>query len=255
MIYGLYLSAQGAETQAFRQAVLANNMANSGTTAFKPDIPLFRAHFPHDVLHLNQSNIPESLERQSGGVEVVGTTTDHRQGPLNVTNSPLDLAVVGDGFLQVSKGGETFLTRNGRMTLSDLGEIVSVEDGSPLLSTDGQPIAVPAGTKQIAIAADGVVNGVGPDGSSLPLGQIAVVVPEDYTTLIKHGDSHYTTPGNVQPSVTAQLRQGVLEESVTNPVDGMVELIQTARAFEMNMNMMRYQDEMLGQLIQSVPRR
>lgn len=255
MIYGLYLSAQGAETQAFRQTVLANNMANAGTTAFKPDIPLFRAHFPHDVVHLNQNNVPESLERQSGGVELVGTTTDHRQGPLNVTNAPLDLAVVGSGFLQISSGSETYLTRNGRMTLDAAGAIVSADDGATLLSTDGQPITVPPETQHIAIAADGVVNGVGMDGTSIPLGQVAIVEPDDYASLIKHGDSHYTTAGGVQPAVTAQLRQGVIEESVTNPVDGMVELIQTARAFEMNMNMMRYQDEMLGQLIQSVPRR
>lgn len=255
MIYGLYLSAQGAETQAFRQSVLANNMANAGTTAFKPDIPLFRAHFPHDVVHLNQANIPETHERQTGGVELVGTTTDHRQGPLNVTHAPLDLAVIGPGFLQVTNGTDTFLTRNGRMTLDPAGTIVSADDGAALLSTEGQPIVVPAEIQKIAISADGVVSGFGLNGSSSPLGQVAIVEPDNYAALIKHGESHYTTAGSVQPAVTAQLRQGVVEDSMTNPVDGMVELIQTARAFEMNMNMMRYQDEMLGQLIQSVPRR
>ncbi len=255
MIYGLYLSAQGAETQAFRQTVLANNMANTGTAAFKPDIPLFRAHLPHDVVHLNQHHIPESLERQTGGVELVGTVTDHRQGPLNVTNAPLDVAVVGPGFLQVSNGKETFLTRNGRFALDASGQIVSAEDGATVLAGDGQPIVVPAEAQSIAIAADGSVSAVGFDGTSLPVGQLAVVEPDDYASLIKHGDSHYSTTGSLQPAIAAQVRQGVIEESVTNPVDGMVELIQTARAFEMNMNMMRYQDEMLGQLIQSVPRR
>jgi flagellar basal-body rod protein FlgF len=254
MIYGLYLSAQGAETQAFRQTVLANNMANSGTTAFKPDIPLFRAHFPHDVIHLNQNNIPESIERQTGGVELVGTTTDHRQGPLNVTQAPFDVAIVGPGFLQVQKGNQTLLTRNGHMAQDINGQIVSADDGAPILSTDGQPIVIPNDVQRITVAGDGLVSGLTFAGNSIPLGQLAVVEPANYAALIKHGDSHYTA-ANVQPAVAAQVRQGVLEESVTNPVDGMVELIQTARAFEMNVNMMKNQDEMLGQLIQSVPRR
>lgn len=255
MNYGLYLSAQGAETQALRQSILANNMANAGTTGFKPDIPLFRAHLPYDVTHLQSNSIPDTLERQTGGVELVATVTDHRQGPLNVTNAQLDVAVVGDGFLQVSNGQDTFLTRDGHLTLDPNGAIVSASDGATVLSVDGEPIVIPPETQNIAIAADGMVSGTSFGGTVVPLGQLAIVEPTDYASLKKEGDNHYTAAGAVQPSVTAQLRQGVLEESAMNPVEGMVELIQTARVFEMNMNMMKHVDEMLGQLIQSVPRR
>lgn len=255
MIYGLYLSAQGAETQALRQSVLANNMANAGTTGFKPDIPLFRAHLPYDLTHLQPNSIPDTLDQQTGGVEMVATVTDHRQGPLNVTNAPLDVAVVGPGFLQVSNGTDTLLTRNGHLTLDPTGTVVSVNDGAKVLSTDGQPIVIPPETQNISIAGDGTVSGTSFNGIVVPLGQLAIVEPGDYASLKKEGDSHYSTTGEVLPAVAAQLRQGVIEESAMNPVEGMVELIQTARAFEMNMNMMKHQDEMLGQLIQSVPRR
>lgn len=255
MIYGLYLSAQGAETQALRQSILANNMANAGTTGFKPDIPLFRSHLPYDLVHLPPNAIPDTLAQQTGGVELVATATDHRQGPLNVTNAPLDVAVVGQGFLQVSNGTDTYLTRDGHLTLDALGTLVSVNDGSQVLTVDGQPIVIPPETKNITIAGDGTVSGTGFGGTVIPLGQLALVEPANYASLIKEGDSHYTTSGEVLPAVAAQVRQGVIEESAMNPVEGMVELIQTARAFEMNMNLMQYQDQMLGQLIQSVPRR
>ncbi len=255
MIYGLYLSAQGAETQALRQSILANNMANAGTTGFKPDIPLFRSHLPYDLTHLQPNAIPETLDQQTGGVEMVATVTDHRQGPLNVTNAPLDVAVVGQGFLQVTNGKDTFLTRDGRLSLDPNGKVVSADDGATVLSVDGQPILIPPETQNISIAGDGTVSGTSFSGTVIPLGQLAIVEPANYASLKKEGDSHYTTTGEVRPAVAAQVRQGVLEESAMNPVEGMVELIQTARAFEMNMTMMKHQDEMLGQLIQSVPRR
>lgn len=255
MQYGLYLSAQGAETQALRQSILANNMANAGTTGFKPDIPLFRSHLPYDVLHQPPNAVPDTLDRQTGGVELVGTVTDHRQGPLNVTNAQLDLAVVGNGFLQVSNGKDTFLTRDGHFTLDANGKIVAASDGAELLATDGQPIVIPPETQNIAIAADGLVSGTSFGGTVVPLGQLAIVEPDNYAALKKEGNNHYTPTGSVRPSLTAQVRQGVLEESAMNPVEGMVELIQTARAFEMNTSMIQYQDQMLSQLIQSVPRR
>jgi len=46
MIYGMYLSAQGADANSVRMDVLANNMANANTTSFKRDIPIFRIHPP-----------------------------------------------------------------------------------------------------------------------------------------------------------------------------------------------------------------
>lgn len=255
MQYGLYLSAQGAETQALRQSILANNMANAGTNGFKPDIPLFRSHLPYDLSHLQPNSVPDTFDQQTGGVELVATVTDHRQGPLNVTTAPLDVAVVGSGFLEVNDGKETYLTRNGRLALDQSGTIVAAEDGAPIMSVDGQPIVIPPETQNISIAGDGTVSGTSFGGTTVTLGQLGLVEPTNYSTLMKQGDSRYRSPAGVVPAVAGQFRQGVLEESAMNPVEGMVELTQTARAFEMNMNMMKHQDEMLGQLIQSVPRR
>ena len=255
MIYGLYLSGQGAETQALRQAVLANNLANSGTTAFKPDVPVFRAHFPFDVVNQNAVDVPDTLEQQTGGVELAATVTDFAQGPLKVTNGKLDVAVMGPGFLQVSQGDQTYLTRNGKLSLDADRRLVTTDGGDPVLSDDGAPIVIPAELAEVSIGPDGTVSGLTNSGARAVVGQIALVEPDEGVSLMKHGDSLFAAQGDTRPAVQAQLRQGMLEESGVQPVGAMVELIQTARTFEMNMSLLRYQDEMLGQLIQSIPRR
>ncbi len=254
MIYGLYLSAQGAETQALRQAVLANNMANVGTTAFKSDVPLFRAHLPFDLANSNPATIPDTHDQQTGGVELLATATNHAQGPLTPTHAPLDVAIVGPGYLQVTDGDAEFLTRNGRMALDPTGRIVTADEGHAVLSVDGEPIIVPPEASEVSIADDGTVSAV-VGGAALPIGQLALVEPDSPIALEKLGNSLYLHPGGTVPAVAARIRQGMIEGSNTDSMTGMVDLIQTGRAFEMNMNLLRSQDEMLGQLIQSVPRR
>jgi len=254
MIYGLYLSAQGAETQALRQAVLANNLANAQTTAFKPDIPVFRAHFPFDVEHQQPSEPPPTIDDQTGGVSLEATVTDFAQGPLQVTQRPLDVAILGRGFLQVGSPGGPLLTRNGQLAIDPSGQITTPE-GYLVHDPSGQPIAVPEGYTQIDIAQDGTVSALDAGGVREIFGRIGLFEPTDIRQMTKEGNSFYRPLEGVQPAVTGQLRQGVLEQSNADPVHGMVELIETSRAFEMNMNLVKYQDEMLGQLIQSVPRR
>lgn len=255
MIYGLYLSAQGAEAQAFRQAVLANNLANAQTTAFKPEIPLFRAYFPFDVVQPHGAQVPDSLELQTGGVELAATVTNHAQGPLRVTQRPLDVAVVGPGFLQAQHGEATWLTRNGRLAFNPLRQLVTADHGDPLLSTEGVPLTIPVEASDVEIGPDGTVAGTTPEGHRLIVGRLALVEPAEGATVVKQGESFFAVQGEIVPAVRAELRQGVLEDSLVQPISAMVELIETARAFEMNMSLIRFQDEMVGQLLRALPRR
>lgn len=252
MIYGLYLSAQGAEAQALRQSVLANNLANAQTTAFKRDIPVFRAHFPFDQAQQTPFDVPPGQEDQTGGVELSGTITDFGQGPLEVTHRPFDVAVVGPGFFQVDAAGETLLTRNGRFELDSNETLVTADDGFPVLDDTGTPIVIPQNIHEVMIANDGQISGIAASGEAVRLGQIGVVEPLDLMKLIKVGNSNYRSLGPTEVAINSQIRQGVIEGSSADPVHGMVDLIETSRAFEMNMNLMQYQDDMLGRLLQSV---
>lgn len=254
MIYGLYLSAQGAESQALRQAVLANNLANAQTAAFKADYPVFQAHPPFDVQHEEPADVPETINDQTGGVSLAATVTNFTQGPLTITNRPLDVAIVGPGYFQVGTPGSPALTRNGQFTLDADGRLVT-QEGFAVHDASGQPIVIPDEFGEVAISGDGMISATDSAGVRVPFGQLGIFEPNDVRMMVKEGNSFYRPLNGVKQAVNGQVRQRILEQSNADPVHGMVDLIETSRAFEMNLNLVKYQDEMLGQLIQSVPRK
>lgn len=256
MLYGLYLSAQGAESQAMRQGVLANNLANVGTNAFKPDIAVFRSYFPYDVAHQEPQRAPDTIDLETGGVALEGTITDFSQGSLKPTGKSTDAALLGNGFYQVKMGNETLLTRDGSFELDANGQLVHAGTGAPVLDPDGSEIVIPPEMIDLQIGDGGQISGVGPNGIVLPISQLAVVVPTRLTELQKRGDGMYSTklPVAEAPPET-RVRQGFVEASSADPMQGTLELIEVSRGFESNVNMMRMQDEMLGRLLQAIPRR
>lgn len=238
-----------------RQSVLANNLANAQTTAFKRDVPVFRSHFPFDQAEQTPFEVPFGQEDQTGGVSLSGTITDFEQGPLQVTRGPLDVAIVGPGFFQVNAAGEILLTRDGQLTRDANDMLVTADLGQPVLDDVGQPIVIPSDIHEVTIADDGQISGIAVSGEAVRLARLGVVEPANFQQLTKVGDSLYRPMGPTAFAINTHVRQGVLEGSSTDPVQGMVELIETSRAFEMNMNLMQYQDDMLGRLLQGVAER
>ncbi|NOX55281.1 MAG: flagellar hook-basal body protein [Planctomycetes bacterium] len=256
MIYGLYLSAQGAQVQSTRQDVIANNLANASTTAFKRDLALFQAHRPWDAANGSAGGLPGNLGQATGGVSVAGVATSFRQGPLLPTGAPLDLALQGPGFFRVSDGSQELLTRNGKLTRDVSGRLVTQDTGYPVLSVTGAPILLPSDASQIEITPEGTVVTLGPGGVRSEVGQIDVVQPESVGQLEKVGNSFYRARGPTHSiSGRASIRQGFLEESGVQPIREMMDLIESSRAFEANVNLIRTQDETLARLLQTVARR
>lgn len=255
MLYGLYLSAQGAQNQTLRLQTIANNVANANTTAFKRDLAVFQDHLPFDVEHGHLTHPPGDLNLSTGGTTIAFTQTDFTEGPLVNTKSEFDVALTGPGFLQVRDGKDTFLTRNGQLTQNDLGEIVTQDQGWPVLNTEGDSIFVPPGASQLTITSDGQVFAGNERGEFIALGQINVVEPAHLESLEKLGDSLYRTAGPLGPPTSpVQIRQGYLEASGVNPISETVQMIEASRAFETNINMIRFQDESLSRLLQSISR-
>ncbi|QDT40849.1 Flagellar basal-body rod protein FlgG [Gimesia alba] len=257
MIYGMYLSAQGAEANSVRLDVLSNNMANANTTSFKRDVPLFRMNPPRDEKEGNLSPLPGDLENHTGGISLEAITTDFQNGSLIPTEGEFDIALKGQGFFQVGNRQESFLTRNGALTIDADRRLVTADQGLPILAKDGNPIEIPADAVHVGISTDGLVTPFAKDGQSLgPVGQLAVMMPSSLDSLVKMGNSLYTTEGRVEPSkAPVNISQGFLEASGTNSVEEMMELVSTSRMFESNINMIKLQDESLGRLLQSMPRR
>lgn len=255
MLYGTYLSAQASEAHAFRQSVIANNMANAGTVAFKRDVAVFKDFLPHDLAHGARARYPESWDQQTGGVDLSETFTDFSNGPLKATGRSLDVAILGQGFLRVAHPDGERLTRNGQFSLDADRRLVTADGGFPVLDAEGVAVAVPEEALELSIASDGTISGLTPAGTSVELARLGLVEPSDYNALLKTGDGFFQSPGGDTPAdPTTQIRQGFVEESGINPVASMVEMIETSRSFETNMNMIRLQDETLGRLLQSLPR-
>src|SRR5260370_21857270 len=113
MIYGLYLSAQGAQIQTLRQAVVSNNLANASTNSFKRDLVTAQAHLPFDAEQGRPTWIYGNLHEMPGGVTPWSTATDYTQVPLKSTKRALDIAFMGKCFLRVSDLKKNICTRAG----------------------------------------------------------------------------------------------------------------------------------------------
>ena len=254
MIYGLYLSAQGAEAQATHLEVVANNLANASTSGFKRDLARFQEHHPYDVEHNLAAALPGGAELSTGGLSLFDVTTDFSPGPLLQTGATYDLALTGPGFFHVTDGRQDLLTRNGRFTVNSNGELVTQAEGYRVVGAGRGPLTIPAESERVAIAADGTVQAI-VAGQPIELGRLDIVQPAQTAELDKLGESFYRTGGSLSVAAETQVRQGFLEGSGTNSVTEMLQMIQSSRAFEMNTNMIRTQDETLGRLLQTMTRR
>jgi flagellar basal-body rod protein FlgF len=197
--------------------VVANNLANASTPAFKGEEMLFSQY----------------LVQPRGGsplafVEDSGTVRDLRQGPIAQTGNPLDLAIAGRGYFTVQTPLGARFTRNGHFQLDSQGQIVTSQ-GYPLLGLSGQPIIIPGGTHGIAVAADGTVS-VGQDGSAqqASLGTIQIVDFPAPQAVTPAANGLWVTDQTPQPA-TATVQQGMIEESNVQPVVELTRMMSVAR--------------------------
>ncbi|NOT08726.1 MAG: flagellar hook basal-body protein [Gemmatimonadales bacterium] len=201
-----------------RQEIVANNLANASSTAFKGD--RIAAHLSAD------GPWPEAV-----------ASLDLRQGNQRETGRPLDLALEGAGFLVVRTPEGDRLSRGGSLSL-DPGGILTDGHGHPVLGQDG-PIVL-AGT-HIKIEADGTVLSGGE-----PAGRLRLVTVADPATLAKRGSGHFATEAALLPADAVMVRQGMLEEANVEPTTGMVDLISIQRAWAANLEVVRTMDSVLG---------
>lgn len=250
----LHVARTGLDAQAARMRVIANNLANVNTTGFKRD----RAQFETLAYQtITAAGAPSSAEARyatgtalGSGVQMTGTARLNTQGALSTTDNPLDMAIEGDGFFQVTMpDGRIGYTRAGNFNLSAEGQIVTGE-GYPL-----QPqIQVPEGTESITIGNDGTVSAKMPgETESTTLGQIELarfVNPAGLQALGSNLLVETAASGTPQTGVAGldgrgSIQQGALEASNVNVVQELVDMIETQRAYEVSSKMITATDEML----------
>lgn len=247
MLYGLYLSAAGIMTSSYKQDVIANNLANANTTAFKRDVPAFRQR----LTEAQERRLPAdwsdaTLEGLGGGMLSMPTSTDFEPGPIEQTGSPLDVAIQGKGFFATLDGDKVRLTRDGSFFVSREGTLVR-GSGQPILDASQHPITL-APDAPTKIASDGTISQAGQVVAKLGVFQVA-----DRSTLTKLGDGLFAPadPADLQAS-DDPVRGEYLEQSNVDPSTEMVELMDAQRQLEANANLIRTQDSTLQRLVNDV---
>ncbi len=242
MIKGIYTSALGLIPLQKRLEVIANNLANVNTTAFKRD-----DSFTGELISASTLLRDGTVDPTQKDVNEK-TCTDFSQGTLQQTNNPLDLALDGQGFFAVQTADGVRLTRDGSFTLSNDGTL-ETRDGGIVLGVGG-PIRID-NIQQIQSAKLVVdKNGEVKAGSEV-YGQLRVVVPGDYSHISKAGANLYSlndgaTVRDADPA-NVSVRQGYLEGSNVNPIDEMVAMIQLQQNFEAGQKAIQSQDNSLGE--------
>ncbi len=245
MPYGMYISGEGANAQAQRLEVIANNLANVDTAGFKQDVPTFMSRFSEAIQRGQARPGNGSINDIGGGAKIINVATDYSMGDLKRTGNDLDFAINGKGFFHI-KGddGKQYLSRAGDFEMDTQGRIVTQNGHRPVLDQ--------AGT-EIQLEPD-VPWTVSPDGFIYQNGNIrafGLSQPESLDQLVKIGHNMFNPTGPIKPLELAErdVRQGYLEMSGANPVRQMMAMIETTRAFEANSRMIQNQDSLTGSLI------
>lgn len=241
---GIYAACAGLVARTQQLDTVASNLANSSTAGFHGQKMAFGSVLAQAVGHGELSALNQVTN--SFGV-LSGAHLDETQGPITHTGNPLDIAIEGPGYLKVQTAKGLVYTRNGSLQLSSTGQLTTAA-GDPVLGQSG-PITLPAGAP--TISSDGIISSAGAIA-----GQLQVVTFAPGTIPVGQGNGYYTVPsGTTEQRAGAGLLQGSLENSNSNSIDGVVELVTAQRATENMRHVLTMLDtEMDKTAVQDLPR-
>ena len=144
-------------------------------------------------------------------------------------------------------GDEVRYTRDGRFAVSNEGQLVTAASRYPVLDAGGGEIVL-NGRLDFVVSEAGVIS---QDGEVV--GRLGIFDFEDRRELVKTGSNFYRYEGSSEPmEAPSRVQQGHLERSGADAMRQLTDMIKTQRLFQSNLNMLRLQDETLGQLIRQV---
>lgn len=256
----LQIAAAGMMAQQMRVEVISNNLANMNTTGYNPR----RAEFAD--LHYQQIARPGTINAADGtvlptgvqlglGVRPTSVTVMLSQGSLAATGGDLDVAIEGNGYLEVTlPNGNSGYTRDGGLKRTGDGLIVT-SDGYPVVPD----ITIPADARSISINAEGEVYGHFNDRIEPELlGQFSLAGFTNPKGLEAIGSNLFLETPASGPSVVSSpgqdglgvLRQGYLEDSSVDAVREVTDLIEAQRGYELNSKVITAADQMLSAMVQ-----
>jgi flagellar basal-body rod protein FlgF len=216
--------------------IIANNVANLNTPGFRGQNMIFQ----------------EYLERERGMKEDLSLVNDYGQyqvtdpGPVKVTGNPLDVALIGPGFLGIQTPGGVQYTRSGNLAITAEGTLVNAR-GMLVASAGGGSITIPPDAKNVYIDQNGAVST--DDGQ---VGQLMIAEFNNYQTLNPTGNGLYETTETAIPAKGTTVIQGKLEGSNVQAVVEMTRMIDVLREYQSVQNMMKTEHDRLRTAIQKL---
>ncbi|PRC93903.1 flagellar hook-basal body protein [Solimicrobium silvestre] len=279
----LYIAATGMQAQQLNLDTIANNLTNLSTNGFKSSVVNFQElmyvdpvgarsaqtemHSVHSGMHgVHGDHSAHGIQSTQGqdsdaatsaitpygtGVSVGSVTKDFSLGTMTQTNSQMDLAIQGNGFLEVTMpDGSHAYTRGGTLSVGADNFLMSPQ-GYELKPS----IRLPANPTSITIAQNGQVSvTTGTSAQPTQVGQIELanfnnpgaLNPQGngiYVPTAASGNPTYSVPGSTNAGTLAQ---GSLEGSNVNMVNQMVNLMVAQRAYELSSKVVQTADELMS---------
>ncbi|MBV2185467.1 MAG: flagellar basal-body rod protein FlgF [Rhizobium sp.] len=234
---GLYVSLSSQMALERRLTTIADNMANLNTVGFRSTEVKF-----DEVLSKTENDINAKIAFVNQGNDYLST----KNGELAHTGNTLDFAVKGDAWFAIGTPTGQVLTRDGRFTMKETGELVSVR-GYPVLDAGGAPIQLNRAGGPPSVGADGKV--IQDDRQVATIGLFTADITKGFIRYENSGVSTVDQPQPVVDNPEISIMQGYLENSNVNGIGEMTQLIQVNRAFESISSLMRDSESSLSNAI------
>lgn len=221
MMSGYYSAASGILVQQRNINVIASNISNSQTPGYR----LRRTEtttYDHDFMVRLEEGNNSHIGAGSPAALVDIVETEFDQSSLKETESPFDMAIVGDGYFNIQGNAYQFLTRNGNFNIDADGYLVLAEVGRVL----GQNGEIQVGGSDFSVNADGSVA----DAQGNIIDTLLITMPADDSDMVKFENGFFITDNAIQTNST--VRQYTLERSNMDLNMEYTRLIEAQRALQ-----------------------
>lgn len=234
---GLYVALSSQIALEKRLTTIADNVANAKTVGFR-------------ATEVKFEDVVSTLGARSVAFVSPGSThLSTSSGAFTQTGNPLDFAIRGDAWFAIETPAGQVMTRDGRFTLLDTGELVTVE-GHPVLDPGGAAIQLDPGGGAPTASADGMLR---QDGQPVAaIGLFSFTPGEDFVRYGNSGVIPATPPEAVVDRLDVGVMQGFVEESNVNPVKEITRLIMVQRSFENASALIRDSNRTFGEAVKAL---
>ena len=249
----LWTASTGMKAQSLKLDVIANNLANVDTVGFKKSRADFQDLLYQSLKNPGDSTGPSSVhptgQQVGSGTKLSTITKIFSEGALKETSRELDIAILGDGFIQITgPNGDTLYTRDGALQVDADGAIVN-GDGYAVQGVG----SVPVDAVSLSFGTTGTVSYIDNTGTSNSIGTLQLAKFINPSGLLSLGSNLYmesdasgsatvTNPGDN----VGFIQQNFLELSNVSIAEEMVDMISSQRAYEVSSKMIKSASEMLS---------